>query len=114
MRLAIGREQAAIEPGEQLKLAQLRRQALPSFLASSPRQAGQAGILSAGRGSASFRRRFPGLPRSLTTLLGRGLRPRIGVSLAEQTRRSSALVAIHSWRAKSSGRIARLDRFFSG
>jgi hypothetical protein len=49
-------------------------------LASSPRQAGQEGIFAAALGSASFRRRLPGLPRSRTTLLGRGLRPRIGVS----------------------------------
>src|SRR5918995_1857220 len=41
-----------------------------SFLASSPRQAGQGGTLDAGRGSASFRRRLPGLPRRRTTLLG--------------------------------------------
>ena len=83
MRLAVGGEQAAIEPGEQPELGQLLGQALP-LLPGLVAEAGGAGRepWRQGRGSASFRRRLPGLPRSRTTLLGRGFRPRIGVSLS--------------------------------
>ena len=42
MRLAIGREHAAIEPGEQAESASSLARRCHSFLAASPRQAGQA------------------------------------------------------------------------
>jgi hypothetical protein len=80
MRLAVGGEQAAIEPGEQPELPKLFRQAPPLLPGLVAKAAGARSDLATGRGSASLRRRLPGLPRIRTTLLGRGLRPRIGVS----------------------------------
>jgi hypothetical protein len=81
MGLAVSGEQAAIEPGEQPERRQLPGQPLP-LLSGLIAEAGGAGRdFKAGRGSASLSRRLPGLPRRRTTLLGSGLRPRIGISL---------------------------------
>jgi hypothetical protein len=80
MRLTVGGEQAAIEPGEQAEPGELPGKALPLFPGLVAEACG------AGRDSARGSRlgmvepALAALPRSLTTLLGRGFRPRIGVS----------------------------------
>ena len=114
MRLAVGGEHAAVEPvSSPSSPAPSPGASIPSW----PRRRGRRGRwarFGAGLGSASFRRRLPGLPRSRTTLLGSGLRPRIGVSPSKYRPDDHHPRASHRWRWKSTRRIARSARYSSG